>query len=445
MSEIPDIEQRLRAFANGLDEADWNDVLRRAGEHVPAQRPSRRRRAVAFAVVAAAVSLAGISAALGPRTSAPTDGVTGSLGPVGVQGAVGALGPTGSVGATGAVGVTGAAGATGGDGATGAAGPSGARGPHAHQITLDELRAKVPYLPLPNTALANDGNIESVVDSAEGWFTIRYPGSIRLQWTPSENIGCGDYGDAELQTIDGVMAIVHKDYTGPGAQELCLPDGPRGFVELRGPVPVDTLIAIARTLSPSPGDASPDGDLPPASAPSGSAAWDAFFEGGTLTNIVSRESVDAAAGSLAFQPVAPSSLGDPSGILETDPASALRSDRVLSLRYDDPSGGPRGGRLFWLIERPSASLSTGPLSEIAHYCSDDPSDSHQCFNGATVDLGGGVSGIQFQAWNETDKTVWVEGGVFFEIVGSTGDANPDTLWPDEALPVAKTVADAASG
>ena len=298
------------------------------------------------------------------------------------------------------------------------------------------------YLPLPNSDLANDGNIEKVVDSNEGWFTIYYPGSISLVWIPSQNVSCGaDDGDGDVQTIDGIMGIVTTNFTGHGDQELCLPVGPNAFVQLRGHVPVDTLVGIARTLTPSPADASPDGDLPPASPPSGSSAWNTFIDGGMLADGVSRKSVDDASGSLAFQPVAPASLGDPSTILETNPAGAAPSDRVLSLRYDVPSGGPRIGRLFWLIERPSSSLSTSDLRELAHYCSsaNPANDSHECFNGMTVNLDGGVSGIQFQASSETAKTVWVEGGVFFEIVGSTGDANPDTLWPDEALPIAKAV------
>ena len=441
MSDIPNLEQRLRAFAAAPDEADWNDVLRRAGHEVPWQRASPRRLAVALAaVVAVAASIAGVSVWLASRAPAPITGATG-----GALGPTGAVGATGSVGATGAVGVTGAVGPTGPQGPTGAEGSTGAKGAtrseYGHKITLDEVRAKVPYIPLPNSDLANDGNVVSVWE--DEWFTIRYPGSIRLAWLPSGNVGCSIYSAPAPQTIDGVMTIVDDGISVPGWQSLCIPVGPQGFVVLSGHVPVSTLVEIARTFSPSPNDASPDGDLPPAGPPSGSSAWDTFLDGGILTDSVSRESVDAASGSLAFQPIAPSSLGDPSRILETNPASAAPSDRVLSLRYDDASRG----RLFWLLERPSSSTSSALLSEIAHYCSNNlpDSDSHECFNGATVDLGGGVSGVQFQAWNDTDKTVWVEGGVFFEIVGSTGDANPDTLWPDGALPVAKAVAAAAAG
>ncbi len=298
----------------------------------------------------------------------------------------------------------------------------------------------MPYIPLPNSDLANDRNVEHV-STDQGMFTIRYPGSIWLDWMPSGNVGCAMLVKPEQQTIDGVMTIVDNGVEIRGVQSLCFPVGPGGFVYLSGKVPMSTLVGIAATMSPSPNDVSPDGDLPPADPPSGSSAWNTFIDGGTVTDLLSRDSVDAASGSLAFQPVAPSSLGDPSRILETNPAGAAPSDRVLSLRYDDASHG----RLFWLIERPSPSTSSALLSEIADYCSNDPNDDHECFNGETVDLGGGVSGVQFQSWNDTDKTVWVEGGVFFEIVGSTGDANPDTLWPEGALPVAKAVAAAAAG
>jgi hypothetical protein len=305
------------------------------------------------------------------------------------------------------------------------------------------LRANVPYIPLPNSDLANDGNIVRVFDDDQGGFTVTYPGSIRLAWMSAGEVGCSIYSAPPPQTIDGVMTIVDNGIEVPGVQSLCIPVGAQGFVFLSGHVPVSTLVGIARTFNPSPDDVSPDGDLPPTSPPSGSSAWDTFINGGTFTDGVSRESVAAAAGSLAFKPVAPSSLGDPSRILETNPASAAPSDRVLSLRYDDAARG----RLFWLIERPSSSTSAADLKEIADYCTDsgDPKDWPPCDNGARVDLGGGVSGIQFEADSTTDKTVWVQNGVFFEIVGSEGDANPDTLWPEGALPVAKAVAAAAGG
>jgi hypothetical protein len=418
-------------------EVDQEDVLRRAG----GQLPSRRRLVLALAVGVVVALLAGISAWLATRASARPGGPTG------------AAAPTGAVGATGANGTTGAVGGTGDEGATGGDGPTGGVGPtcpscakvkvdYGERITFDELRAQAPYIPLPKSDLANDGNVVRIWDTDGEGYTVRYPGSIRLYWMPAANVGCSVYPKPELRTIDGVMTIVDKGVEIPGVQSLCLPVGVQGFVVLSGHVPVSTLVEIAGTLSPSPNSASPDGDLPPATPPSGSSAWDTFIYGGTFTDGVSRKSVDDASRSLAFQPVAPSSLGDPSQILETNSASAAPSDRELSLRYDDAAHG----RLFWLLERPSSSMSAARLKEIADYCTPtgDPKDWPPCDNGATVDLGGGVSGIQIEAYM-TDKTVWVEGGVFFEVVGSEGDANPDTLWPERALPVAKAVAAAAGG
>jgi hypothetical protein len=397
---------------------------------------TRRRLVLALAVVVAvAASLIGVFVWPGTGASASVTGATGGLGPVG---------PTGATGATGSFGATGAVGGTGGDGPTSGVGPTcpscgNVKVDYGHKLTLDELRAEVPYLPLPNSDLANDGNVQHIWEDET--ITIRYPGSIRLAWMPAENVGCSIYSAPAPQTIDGVMTIVDNGIEIPGVQSLCIPVGVQGFVYLSGHVPVSTLVGIAHTFSPSPDDVSPDGDLPPADPPSESSAWDTFIDGGIFTDGVSRESVDAAAGSLAFQPVAPSSLGDPSRILMTNPASAARSDRVLSLRYDDASRR----RLFWLLERPSSPTLSAVVSGIADYCTntDDPNESRECYNGATVDLGGGVSGVQFEAENDTDKTVWVEGGVFFEIVGSQGDANPDTLGSEQALPVAKAVAAAA--
>ena len=101
---------------------------------------------------------------------------------------------------------------------------------------------------------------------------------------------------------------------------------------------------------------------------------------GVLLNAVPADSVDATAESLAFQPVAPRALGDPTLILHTDPKAPSSSDRVLSLRYDDPSMGR-----FWLVERPRLSTSTSLLREAVSTCT-KPS---QCSGRASMlDLGG---------------------------------------------------------
>src|SRR5262249_12573970 len=159
--------------------------------------------------------------------------------------------------------------------------------------------------------------------------------------------------------------------------------------------------------------ASPGSPLPPAdpSTPPGDtfngqvAIW---WEPGVLLDALSADSVSAVEDSLAFKPVTPSALGNPTAILHTDPSSADPSDRVLSLRYDDPSLGR-----FWLLERPSGSITASLLSTGVSGC--PRGGKLYCQQTAsTVDLGSvtGLSMLNADGENDrlimNDRIVWVE-------------------------------------
>ena len=138
-------------------------------------------------------------------------------------------------------------------------------------------------------------------------------------------------------------------------------------------------------------------------------------------------SADAAAESLGFQPTAPSSLGAPSAIFETDPAHAPVTDSVLSLRYDDPSLDR-----FWVIERPNLDTTTALLSKIAADCTRATGCKEEV--ASMVDLGSGVSALHLRN-PVTERIVWVENGVYFEVVGYAS-----TFSGTQALSIAKAVA-----
>jgi hypothetical protein len=105
MSDMDNIEQRLRAFAAAPDDgADWDDVLRRAGERFSPRRPSRRHLAVALvAAVAVAAAVVGVLVTRGTPTGATGNGATGSNGTTGGHGPTGRVGPSGNDGPTGGI------------------------------------------------------------------------------------------------------------------------------------------------------------------------------------------------------------------------------------------------------------------------------------------------------------------------------------------------------
>jgi hypothetical protein len=445
MSDTESLEKRLREFAATRDDgADWEDVVRRAGERLSPRRIPRRRLAVAIA--AAVVVVASVVGLLVTRGTRPV-----ATGPTGSYCLVPTVCPP-SGGSTGLTGPTGAAGP--GLGGVGMEAPDGSNpwGTHGRQITIDELRAEAPYVPLPSSELANDGNVGTVwvwdhtsdqnVPENHVAVSIYYATSeIQLLWTRG---GLEDNG-LPSQVIDGVRALLVRvpgghiqvgptgattTKTVPGRSTIWLPVGPDEVLTLVGAVPETDLIAVAQTLSPSPGDASPAGDLPPADPQPGPylTFWDGF-----LTDGVAAGSVEDAAGSLAFHPVAPSSLGDPSPILETDPARAPANDRVLSLRYDDGSMGR-----FWVLERPSLSTTTSLLSKIASECT--RATGCKEWAASMVDLGAGASALSLEDLDQVSgRIIWVEGGIYYEVIGSAGITSP------KVLSVAKTVAAAAPG
>jgi len=413
-----DIEQRLRAFAAGPDEsADWEDVLSRARGRSSARRLARRRLVPALAVlVVVAAALVGSFVLLG-RSASPT-------------------GPTGT--------------SLGGPSGPSVTSPDGSNpwGQHGRQITIGELRSEAPYLPLPSSDLANDGNVGTVwvwdhtsdptVPEHHVAAAVYYASSgIELSWTG----GGLDYTGLESRTIDGVRAMLipgdwsPKGPTGatgstsraPALSILRLPVGSHEVLTLEGIVPESELIDVAKTLNPPPGDASPAGDLPPATPQPGPylTSWD-----GMLTDGVAASSVSDAASSLGFRPVAPASLGDPSAIQESDPATPLR-DRTLSLRYDDAAKGS-----LWLLERPSLTATTSLLKEIASECT----RASGCKDTASMlDLGGGVTALSLED-PVSNRIVWVDGGVYYEVV-----VPATTFTSADAISIAKATAAAAAG
>ena len=86
MNDTQPLEERLHRLANGPDDADWGDVLRRAGEtHTPASPGLTRRRlglvlaAACVAIAAPAVVFSGLLGSAHRRASNPasTTGHTG--------------------------------------------------------------------------------------------------------------------------------------------------------------------------------------------------------------------------------------------------------------------------------------------------------------------------------------------------------------------------------
>ncbi|MDX6482119.1 MAG: hypothetical protein QOG85_2629 [Gaiellaceae bacterium] len=407
-----DIEQRLRALASAPDDgADWEDVLRRADERHSVPRVLRRRLALA---VAAALVVAG--SVLGTVVAGGTRPVqkiltisTGPTAPVGPAPFLNFEPPNNT-------------------------NPWGDNG---RQITIDGLRADVPQIPLPNAPSANDGNAGAVwlwKDSASGRVvaaSVYYPqAKMELVWS---SVGLlYSYSGMKQRTVDGVRAILFSiAYEGSGPTGsppppdplvgLSLPVGPSHAVALDGFVSESDLISIAHTLSPAPADVSPAGDLPPADPQPGPnvTRWD-----GLLADGVSVSSVGDAAGSLAFEPVVPSSLGDPTAIFETDPAHAPANDRVLSLRYDDASKGR-----FWLVERPSLSTTESQLSEIVRDCT-------RCRDWASIlALNGDLAALKIASWDNSVRIVWVENGIYYEVTGPLS-----TFTEADALSVAEAVA-----
>lgn len=322
-------------------------------------------------------------------------------------------------------------------GVTGRVGMATGNGPTGRvdcQMTIGKLRERAPYIPLPHSDLANDGNAGTVtilpdptnpVVSA----VVQYPTSgIELYWGPGDHLLPRRYRD-RWTVIDGVQAAFLPS-TGPRSarvRHLWVQVLPTWGVSLKGSVPKSDLISVAETLDLD--AASPDSPLPPENGWLPLSVWGP----GALLNAVPADSVAATAGSLAFEPVVPSALGDPTLILHTDPKAAPSNDRVLSLRYDDPSMGR-----FWLVEQQGLWTTAARLEEVVTTCR----KASQCRERVSmIDLGG------VRAWylryERSERIVWVEAGVYFEVVGlNTLLRAPFSA--DDALSVAKTVAAAAS-
>ena len=157
-------------------------------------------------------------------------------------------------------------------------------GDHGRQTTVQDLRAGVPEIPLPNSPSTNDDNAGTVWvwgDPSSGHVAaaIYYPqAKIELLWTAT-GLDYTGFDATQQPTIDGVHAILLGPETyGSGLSVLNLPVGPDHVLMLEGLVPTTDLVSVAKTLAPSPGDASPAGDLPPADPKPGPQLtfWEAY-------------------------------------------------------------------------------------------------------------------------------------------------------------------------
>jgi hypothetical protein len=244
MSETQRLEERLVTWAAAPAEGmDWEEVLRRAGERSVVRPFSPRRLAFALAAV---VVLVGGSLAAAFLVDRPGPAPTGPLGAGGLGGARVRI-------------------------------PDGSNlwGQYGRQISIDDLRAEAPYVPLPNSPLANDDNVGTVwvwdhtsdpqTPVGHVAVVVYYPGSgIELLWTR----GSPEYGGFPSRMIDGVRASLLPGNwhaagptgaagTTPGPQELStlrLPVGSDETLTLDGVVPESELIDVAETLTPSPGE-----------------------------------------------------------------------------------------------------------------------------------------------------------------------------------------------
>jgi hypothetical protein len=163
----------------------------------------------------------------------------------------------------------------------------------------------------------------------------------------------------------------------------------------------------------------------------GLGATDWSHPGGNLSRSVS--SVAEAASDVAFQPVAPPSLGAPTA-LALDPESGneqlTRADAQLTIAYADVANGP-----FWLVERASGATTTDTLAGYAQEC-----DSRRCYGTWTMEsLDGGNQGLLIEGpTGSTTAVVWVQNGVYFNVVGPA-----DSFSADQATSVANAVIAAA--
>lgn len=236
------LERRLRNLAATPDDLDWEDVVRRAGHaraRPAAWRFSRWRLVLAFAVcVAAAVPAAVFGGLFSSSNPSPTTGPN----------VADMTGPWKDFGGN----------------------PFGGG---AQQITYGELRAEAPYIPLPNSPLANAGNAGTVwtitaqvlreqnfpaPGNGLAGAGVYYPSSgIELVWFFGPRDYLGNSTPEQIQTIDGVKALVLARVGTSDVAKVVLPVGDDRLT-LEGLTPgvtADELVKVAQTLSPSPSSA----------------------------------------------------------------------------------------------------------------------------------------------------------------------------------------------
>lgn len=141
----------------------------------------------------------------------------------------------------------------------------------AEQISYDQLHAQAPYIPLPDSPLANAGNAagtvwiitaevlreQSIPAPGNGLVGagIYYPSSgIELVWYYGPHDYLHGSTPDQRQTVDGVTALVLAHVRQTDVAQVTLPVGDNRLT-LEGLTPgvsTDELVSVAQTLSPSP-------------------------------------------------------------------------------------------------------------------------------------------------------------------------------------------------
>lgn len=231
------LETRLREYALGPDEADWNDVVRRAqsSRHKAGDGRWTKRGRLSLAIATGIALALGTAVASFELSSSSSQKAGG-----GARGDAARLWTN-----------------FGGN----------AFGSDGQQISYGELVAQDPSIPLPDSPLANSQNVGAIwvvpekvlrdegLPQATGSglaAAVYYPSSgIELLWIP----GPLPYASPDLtQTLDGVQALVLPRVGETNVAQVSLRVGGHRLT-LEGFTPTVTasdLVSVAQTLSPSP-------------------------------------------------------------------------------------------------------------------------------------------------------------------------------------------------
>jgi len=129
-------------------------------------------------------------------------------------------------------------------------------GPHGKQVTMSQLLADDPSLPLPDSPLANAGNAGTIWESTTGpSATVYYPSSgIELDIVRG-TIDTTGTPQSTIQAIDGLTALVYPGVPSaspPVPAQLFLGLASGHVLQLKAFRPAADLVAVAETLTPKP-------------------------------------------------------------------------------------------------------------------------------------------------------------------------------------------------